>query len=71
MAHVILAQWVDFFGAPDIIVAVKDPMFVGAKVSQFCRDRNVSLQTEIPGNRQSLRLLKDDIGILKILRNIL
>ena len=54
MANVAITRRVAFFGTPDIIVGDKDPMFTRSKVGGFRRDI-ITLQTVIPGHRQSLR----------------
>ena len=41
-------------GAPDIVIADKGPRCAGAQGQQFYRDRNITLQTVVPGNHQSL-----------------
>ena len=48
----ILTQWGDFFGTPDIAMSDKGPRFTGAKVRQFLRDHNSAFQTVIPGSHQ-------------------
>ena len=48
----VLTHWVGFFDTPDIIIADKDPIFTGGV--RFCQDRNIALQTVIPGHQKSL-----------------
>ena len=53
-ANASLKHTIAFFGAPDIINADKDPRSTWAQISQICRDHNISLQTVIRGDHQSL-----------------
>ena len=53
-AQAVLGNCVSFFGTPGIILVDKDAIFVGKKFPRSCTDRNVTLQTVIPGHNQSL-----------------
>ena len=48
------SEWIAFFGTPEITTAGKDSRFTGGIFQDFCKSRNVILQTAIPGRHQSL-----------------
>ena len=54
IVNAVLTNCVSFPGEPGILLTDKDSMFTCSKSSQFCNERNITLQTVIPGHQQSL-----------------